>query len=79
MDNLQISYGAVTPQMLEDREINLREMTYIPRMPIDNVFNAVEDLVEFADLGCLPMTETQTIARAYIIINKTSRFKEAIT
>ena len=65
--------------MLEDKEINLRVMTYNPRMPIDTVFNAVEDLVEFVDLGGLPMTEQQTIAGAYIIINKTRRFKVAIT
>lgn len=79
LEHLQSSYGSVTPQMLEDKEIHLRAMTYNPSMPIDTVFNAVEDLAKFADLDRLPMTEPHTIARAYIIINKTRRFKAAIT
>jgi hypothetical protein len=38
-----------------------------------------EDFVDFALLGQQPVTQQQTIAKAYVIINKTSRFKQAIT
>lgn len=79
LEHLQTSYGAVTLQMQEDKEIDPRVMTYNPRMPINTVINAVEDLVEFADLGGLPMTKPQAITHAYIIINKTCCFKVAIT
>jgi hypothetical protein len=40
---LQEVYGRVSPQMLEDRDNDLRSMVYKPQQPIDVVFNAVED------------------------------------
>ena len=79
LEYLQTAYGRVSPQKLEDREAELRAMTYNPRLPIDIVFNAVEDFVDFATIGNQPMTQKQTIAKAYLIINKTRRFKQAIT
>jgi hypothetical protein len=65
--------------MLEDREQELRNMTYNTKYPIDIVFNAVEDYVDFAELGQQPLTQRQTIAKAYVILNKTRRFKNDIT
>jgi hypothetical protein len=64
--------------MLEDRDQELRNMTYNTQHPIDIVFNAVEDYVDFAELGSQPLTPHQTIAKAYIILNKTRRFKNNI-
>jgi hypothetical protein len=75
LDHLQQVYGRVSPQMLEDRETELKAMTYNPKTPIDTVFNAVDDLADFASLGMQPLTEGQIIAKAYIIINNTRRFK----
>jgi hypothetical protein len=79
LDHLQTVHGRVSPQMLEDREQELRIMTYNTQFPIDIVFNAVEDYVDFADLGHQPLTERQIIAKAYVILNKTRRFKTDIT
>jgi hypothetical protein len=79
LDHLQTVYGRVSPQMLEDRDQELRNMTYNTKYPIDIVFNAVEDFVDFADLGQQPLTTRQTIAKAYVILNKTRRFKTDIT
>jgi hypothetical protein len=79
LTHLQDIYGWVTPQMLEDRETELRNMTYNPKYPIDMVFNAVSDYADFADLGNQPMTQRQTVAKAYLILNKTRRFKNDIT
>jgi hypothetical protein len=79
LTHLQDIYGRVTPQMLEDREAELRNMTYNPKYPIDIVFNAVSDYSDFADLGNQPMTQRQTVAKAYLILNKTRRFKNDIT
>ena len=56
LDHLQEVYGTVSPQMIEDRDAELRSMIYNPRLPIDVVFNAVEDLVDFAALGKQPFT-----------------------
>jgi len=76
---LQTAYGRISPQMLEDREQELRNLSYNPRLPIDVVFNAVEDYVDFAELALQPMSQLQSISKAYIVINKTRRFKTAIT
>jgi methyl-accepting chemotaxis protein len=79
IDHLQTVYGRVSPQMLEDREQELRNMVYNTQQPIDVVFNAVEDFADFADLGHQPLTPRQTISKAYVILNKTRRFKTDIT
>jgi hypothetical protein len=65
--------------MLEDREQELRNMTYNTTDPIDVVFNAVEDYVNFTELGHQPLTQPQTVAKAYVIFNKTRCFKNEIT
>jgi hypothetical protein len=65
--------------MLEDRDNKLRSMVYNTQLPIDIVFNAVEDYVDFADLAHQTLTSSQTIAKAYVILNKTRRFKIDIT
>lgn len=78
-DRVSNSLTGTVQQILEDREAELCAMTYNPRLPIDIVFNAVEDFVDFATMGQQPMTQKQTIAKAYLIINKTRRFKQAIT
>jgi hypothetical protein len=77
--HLQTVYGRVSPQMLENREQELRNMTYNTKYPIDIVYNAVEDYVDFAELGQQPLTQRQIVAKAYIILNKTRRFKNDIT
>ena len=66
--------------MLEDREQELRNFSNNPRLPIDVVFNAVEDYIDFAELALQLMTQRQTVAKAYIVINdETRRSKTAIT
>jgi hypothetical protein len=77
--HLQGVYGRVSPQMLEDRDNELRNMVYNTQLPIDTVFNAVEDYVDFAFLGDQALSVSQTIAKAYVILNKTRRFKNDIT
>jgi hypothetical protein len=79
LEYLQTVYGRVSPQMLEDREQELRTMLYNPKLPIDMVYNAVEDFVDYANLSGQPASELQTISKAYIILNKTGCFKQPIT
>jgi hypothetical protein len=43
--------------MLENCEQELTEMTYNPKYPIDTVFDAVNDLIDFAKLGLQPLTK----------------------
>jgi methyl-accepting chemotaxis protein len=79
LSHLQDSYGRVSPQMLADRDQELQSMVYNTQHPIDTVFNAVADYVDLADLGHQPLTAAQMIAKAYILLNKTRRYKTAIT
>jgi hypothetical protein len=65
--------------MLEDRETELKNMTYNSNLPIDVVFNAFADFAGFSELGNQPLTQQQTVTKAYLILNKTRRFKNDIT
>jgi hypothetical protein len=78
-EHLQTVYGRVSPQMLKDHEQELCTMIYNAKYPIDMVFNAVKDFVDSADLAKQPVMQRQTVAKAYTILNKTGRFKTAIT
>jgi hypothetical protein len=78
LEHLQTVYGRVSPQMLENREQELRTMLYTPKFPIDMVYNAVKDFVDYAALSGQPVSQLQTIAKAYVILNKTGSYKQPI-
>ena len=78
LDSLNNTYGKVTPQLLNKKEKLLRATNYTPPSPIDTIFTAVEDLEDYSELNGATMTQKQTRAKAYIIINKGSLLKEEI-
>ena len=69
---------SVTAQMFDNREDEVRKMTYDPTLPIDNLFTAIDGLVDFAELTRNNITKRQCVTRAYIILKKSGRFVEAI-
>ena len=71
-------YGRVTPQMMQDEETKLKTMVYDPTHPIDNIFTAVEELCDLAESGGTPYTQAQCVNIAYVIINNTGEFTDAI-
>ena len=71
-------YERVTPQMLQDEETKLKNMAYDPSHPIDSLFSAVEELCDLAESGGTPYTQAQCVNIAYVIINNTGCFTEAI-
>ena len=79
LEHLQDVYGRVSPQMLEDRDNELRSMVYNTQLPINIVFNAVEDYVNFADLANQTLTSSQMIAKAYVILETPSLVENDIT
>ena len=79
LTHLQDVYGGVSRQMLEDRGNELHSMVYNTQLPINIVFNAIKDYVNFADLANQTLTSSQMIAKAYVILHKTRRFKNDIT
>ena len=47
-------YGRVTPQVLYEQEQKVQQMVYDPQYPIDGVFTAVDDLMNFAEAAQTP-------------------------
>ena len=76
LDYLKDTYGKVTPQLLDGKETLLRAINDTLASPIDTIFTAVEDLAEYADLNGAKMAQQQTIAKAYVILNKGGLLKE---
>ncbi len=71
-------YGRVTPQKLQDRENAVQQMIYDPVNPIDGIFTAVNELVQYAAAANSPYTQAQIINLAYIILNCTGHFRRWI-
>ena len=74
---LQVTYGRITAQMLKEKHDAVNRMTYNVNLPIDIICNAIEDLIDFAELANDPITPNQAINKAYLLLIKTNRFKEA--
>ena len=76
--HLQDRYGRITPGQLQDFDLEISQMTYDPVNPIEQVFNRIEDLLDYGEIARNAYTQIQVIAKAYNILNKTGVFKEYI-
>ena len=79
LDYLNLTYGKVSVAMLDEKEELFKRLGYQATMPVDVVFNAVEDLLEYASMAHQPFSDRQAVAKAYNVFNKTRRFDRAIT
>ena len=75
---LENTFGRVTPNMLDDRAEEVARLGYTVHQPIDIVFNAIDDLADYAELAHIPLTQRQTVNKAYVLLLKTGQFKEPI-
>ena len=74
-DYLSVTYGKVSDGMLEEKEELFKCLGYQAHtMPVDVVFNAVEDILEYTSMALQPFSDRQAVAKAYNVFNKTSRF-----
>ena len=71
-------YGRLTPQILYEQEQKVQQMVYDPQHPIDGVFTAVDDLVNFSEAAETSYTQPQCINLAYRIPNRTGMFQRWI-
>ena len=78
LDYLGNTYGNVTEEMLQEREDRVSRMSYSLSQPIDIIFNALDDLADYADLSDTPFTERQIMGKAFVILNRTQRFQQAL-
>jgi hypothetical protein len=68
--HLFTSYGTVTPQEVEAQKTAITNMSYSIGTPVDVIFNAIDDLVDFAAHGRAPISPEQMEDLAYVVLSK---------
>jgi len=76
IQHLYTNYGIITPTDLDDNDIRMRE-PYDASKPIEELFDQIEDAVEYADAANAPYNDTQIVSRAYLLVYKTGLYNEA--
>ena len=71
-------YGRVSPQTLFEQEQKVQNMIYDPQHPIDGVFTAIDELVNYSEAARVPYSQPQCINLGYRIINRTGMFQRWI-
>ena len=78
MEYLQSSYGKITEQELSDKEDNLKQFIYYPKMPVDTIFNKVNWFQDFCILCDNKKSDRQLVQITYIIFNRTRAFMDVL-
>ena len=76
LEHLYRTYGNITPADLIDNDARMKS-TYDPSMPIEVLFNQIEDAVELADAAKAAYTVPQVVNIAYNCIFQTGLFTNA--
>ena len=71
-------YGKITPQQLRGKREAVEQMDYKIDEPIAIIFDAIEDLVEIAELAGRPYTADQIVDIGYIVLSKNRIFRSDI-
>jgi hypothetical protein len=69
-DHLFNTYGKITPQQVKAKEVAILNTHYSIVLPVDTVFNAIDDLVDLAEHGQSPITTAQIMDMAYMLLAK---------
>ena len=70
------TYRKTSPNHLNNFEKEVIDTHYGPVTPVDNIFNNIEDLLEYGDMEICPYSHHHVISKAYTILNKTGKFQE---
>ena len=65
--HLFATHGKITPQQVKAKEMSTFNMHYDISLPVDTVFNAIDDLTDLAEHALSPMTPQQMMDMAYVI------------
>ena len=65
--HLFATHGKITPQQVKAKEMSTINMHYDISLPVDTVFNAIDDLADLAEHALSPMSPQQMIDTAYVI------------
>ena len=72
------TYGDVSPQDLRMLTAQVESLTFPPNEPVDTVFSEIDDLSMIADLARAPMSQQQKINMAYLILQNTQVYTNAL-
>jgi hypothetical protein len=75
---LLATHGKITPQQVKAKEIGICNMVYSIALPVDTVFNAVDDLMDLAEHAGPALTNQQMIDLAYVVLSKEPIFQQDI-
>ena len=68
LQHLENSYGNVEAEALQARDDAVSRTSYSLAQPIYMIFNALNDLSDYADLSNSPFTERQIMSKALVIL-----------
>ena len=64
-------YGWITTQQVKSRKLELYNMPFGLYLPVDFIFNAVNNMMELSDQARIPMVDDQYVKLAYVIFAPT--------
>ena len=67
--HLYSTYGMITPHQVKFCELEIYNMPFDLSLPVDSIFNAVDDLTELSYQAGIPMTADQSVNLAYVIFS----------
>ena len=74
-DHLFSTYGKINEQELQAKYDETIKLSYSVSDPIDDIFNAVEDLCEIAEFADTPYSSRQQVNIGYLIVNRQPIFR----
>ena len=76
IQHLYTNYGVITPSDLADNDARMRE-TFDATKPVEELFQQIEDAVEYAEAAEAPYNDTQIVSRAYLLLLNTGMYNQA--
>ena len=77
-DHLFSTYGKINEQELQTKHDEITKMSYSVSDPIDDIYNAIEDLCEIAEFAQTPYSPRQQVNIGYLILNKQPIFRSDV-
>lgn len=71
-------HGKITPAELQQRAMTVTALVYDPINPIDDVFDAVQEVIDMAQVAGAPYMVQHIVNMAYVIVNNTRQFSKWI-
>jgi hypothetical protein len=72
------THEKMTPQQVKAKEIGIYNMVYSIALPVDTVFDAVNNLRDLAEHAGSVLTNQQMIDLAYVVLSKEPIFQQDI-